>query len=78
MEETLDSALASVFGGRVAPDKETAGIVHREPERGQNVFQQARDHYNRALEAQRRGDWALYGEEIRKLRREGVDKEKGP
>jgi len=34
---------------------------------GQNVFQKARDHYNRALEAQRRGDWALYGEEIRKL-----------
>ena len=67
MEETLDSALASVFGGRVAPDKETAGVVHKEPETGQNVFQQARDHYNRALEAQRRGDWTLYGEEIRKL-----------
>jgi len=70
MEETLDSALASVFGGRVATEKETAGIVAREPRvpvTGQNVFQQARDHYNRALEAQRRGDWALYGEEIRKL-----------
>jgi uncharacterized membrane protein (UPF0182 family) len=73
MEETLDSALASVFGGRVASDKETAGIVPREPgvprvpETGQNVLRQASDHYNRALEAQRRGDWALYGEEIRKL-----------
>ncbi len=67
MEETLDSALASVFGGRVTQDKETARVVTREPETGQNVFQQARDHYNRALEAQRRGDWALYGEEIRKL-----------
>ena len=67
MEETLDSALASVFGGRVTQDKETARVVSREPETGQNVFQQARDHYNRALEAQRRGDWALYGEEIRKL-----------
>src|SRR3990172_8056097 len=70
MEETLDSALASVFGGRVAQDKETAGTVAREPkapETGQNVLRQASDHYNRALEAQRRGDWALYGEEIRKL-----------
>lgn len=67
MEETLDSALASVFGGRVAQDKETASVVTREPETGRNVFPQARDHYNRALEAQRRGDWALYGEEIRKL-----------
>ena len=27
----------------------------------------ARDHYRRAIEAQRSGDWALYGEEIRKL-----------
>ena len=70
MEETLDSALASVFGGRVATEKETAGIVPRVPrvpETGQNVLRQASDHYNRALEAQRRGDWALYGEEIRKL-----------
>ena len=28
---------------------------------------QARDHYRRAIEAQRRGDWALYGEELKKL-----------
>ena len=67
MEETLDAALSSVFGGRVTQDKETARVVTKEPETGQNVFQQAKDHYNRALEAQRRGDWALYGEEIRKL-----------
>ncbi|MBI5407375.1 MAG: UPF0182 family protein, partial [Nitrospirae bacterium] len=67
MEETLDSALASVFGGRVVQDKETARTVTRVPELGQNVLQQAKDHYNRALEAQRRGDWTLYGEEIRKL-----------
>ncbi len=67
MEETLDSALAAVFGGRVAQDRETAAAASREPETGRNEFRQARDHYNRALEAQRRGDWALYGEEIRKL-----------
>ncbi|MBI5096701.1 MAG: UPF0182 family protein, partial [Nitrospirae bacterium] len=68
MEETMDAALASVFGGgRVAQDKETAGVVHKASETSQNVFQQAKDHYNRALEAQRRGDWALYGEEIRRL-----------
>ena len=27
----------------------------------------AREHYQRALQAQREGDWALYGEEIRRL-----------
>ncbi|MCC6543515.1 MAG: UPF0182 family protein [Nitrospirae bacterium] len=68
MEETLDAALASVFGGRVTQDKETTErVATKEPETGQIIFQQAREHYNRALEAQRRGDWALYGEEIRKL-----------
>ena len=32
-----------------------------------SLAQQARDHYERALRAQREGNWALYGEEIRKL-----------
>jgi uncharacterized membrane protein (UPF0182 family) len=31
------------------------------------LAQQARAHYERALQAQREGDWALYGEEIRRL-----------
>ena len=32
-----------------------------------DLIRQAKEHYNRALEAQRRGDWFLYGEEIKKL-----------
>jgi uncharacterized membrane protein (UPF0182 family) len=28
---------------------------------------QARQHYDRAIQAQRAGDWAKYGEEIRAL-----------
>ena len=28
---------------------------------------EARSHYERALQAQRAGDWATYGEEIRQL-----------
>lgn len=69
MEETLDAALAAVFGGQVAPEpeEEAAGPVSAEPAVGRDTIQQARDHFNRALEAQRRGDWALYGEEIKKL-----------
>lgn len=67
MEETLDLALAAVFGGAVSPDKKTAEIIRKEPATDQNVIQQARDYLNAALEAQRRGDWALYGEEIKKL-----------
>jgi uncharacterized membrane protein (UPF0182 family) len=32
-----------------------------------SLAEQARDHYNRAIQAQRDGNWALYGEEIKKL-----------
>jgi hypothetical protein len=31
------------------------------------VAAQAREHYQRAMQAQRDGNWALYGEEIRLL-----------
>jgi hypothetical protein len=34
---------------------------------GRNVLQQARDHYERAIAAQRSGDWATYGVELRRL-----------
>jgi hypothetical protein len=67
MEETLDSTLAAVFGGRVAPDKEAGGVISTALATNQNLIQQARNYLNRALEAQRRGDWALYGEAIRRL-----------
>lgn len=67
MEETLDLALVAVFGGRIAPDKKTGGVVPADPTTDQNLIRQIKDYLNRALEAQRRGDWALYGEEIRRL-----------
>ena len=31
------------------------------------MAEQARAHYQRAMQAQREGNWALYGEEIKKL-----------
>ena len=31
------------------------------------LTREARDHYQRALDAQRQGNWALYGEEIKRL-----------
>jgi hypothetical protein len=32
-----------------------------------SLAEQARSHYQRALQAQREGNWALYGEELKKL-----------
>ena len=74
MQETLEQALASVFPGDLAPRAAPTAAVPSAPARAQAdaaavdpLAQQARAHYERALQAQRQGDWALYGEEIRRL-----------
>ena len=76
MEPTLDLALARLFGqaDRTQPAKpETTGAT---PAAGaaapsspswERVAADARDAYRRAIEAQRAGDWAKYGEEIKRL-----------
>jgi uncharacterized protein len=83
MEPTLDAALARIFGGgaggaggpRQAPASTSGGPT---PTREQQtataatridpvLVERARQHYERAMQAQRDGNWALYGEEIRLL-----------
>jgi uncharacterized membrane protein (UPF0182 family) len=67
MDETLDGALAAIFGqsGLTEVRAPAAGGAVAAPEA--NLPAQAREHFERAMKAQREGDWALYGEEIRKL-----------
>jgi uncharacterized membrane protein (UPF0182 family) len=80
MEETLQAALDKIFGPGAAPAAaepevaQAAGAAPPPPAPRTSaestlatLADQARDHYQRALEAQRSGDWALYGEEIKKL-----------
>jgi uncharacterized membrane protein (UPF0182 family) len=75
MEETLDGALSRLFGpGAGAPPTRTlpAGtlVADAQPPTGPPtgpLVSQAADHYRRALEAQRDGDWAEYGAEIEQL-----------
>ena len=69
MEETLEAALSRIFGdvrvsAEIAPLSAARLPVVKE-ETG--LASAARDHYDRALNAQREGNWALYGEEIKKL-----------
>ena len=78
MEETLPLALDRLFdrqptappeprepdlltSDRPAPERPVADGDHDE------LTVQARDHYRRAIQAQREGDWSLYGEELRML-----------
>ena len=80
MEETLEAALERIFpgGGRPtpAPAVEAApaapGAAAPPAPSGEaadmaTLAAQARSHYERALQAQREGNWALYGEEIKRL-----------
>jgi hypothetical protein len=82
MEPTLDQAIARLFGQteRAAPlPAGTPGAPVAPPPAGappqagldaatwERLGADARDTYQRALEAQRAGDWAKYGEEIKRL-----------
>ena len=69
MEETLDAALSRIFG-EVRVSDETVPVSVARPAavtEKKGLASQAREHFDRAMKAQREGDWALYGEEIRKL-----------
>lgn len=80
MAETLEAALDRIFGdgGEASPPRApqlqqsslpTPGIGARPaPSTPQSALAaRARDHYERAMQAQKAGNWALYGEEIRLL-----------
>ena len=78
MEETLDEALGRLFprggsaGTPAAPAVETPGARTTAPQPAPSaevaaLTTQARAIYDRAMKAQREGNWALYGEEIKRL-----------
>jgi hypothetical protein len=61
MGKTLDIALSKIFGKIEAPKPSKEGITLKD------LTQKAIEHYELAIKAQRNGNWALYGEEIKKL-----------
>jgi uncharacterized membrane protein (UPF0182 family) len=83
MEETLEAAIARIFSGdrravaqppleavaAQAPADAAPAPVAAQPATRDTaaLAAQARAHYDRAIQAQRAGNWALYGEEIKKL-----------
>ncbi len=75
MEETLEASLARIFGSELPSGQgleEKIGAAQPAPkaasaEGALNLIQQAGDAYDRAIQAQRQGDWSRYGEEIKKL-----------
>jgi uncharacterized membrane protein (UPF0182 family) len=77
MERTLEEALMRIFGDKksATPVQETTENVEpaaqpSSPASAPGVSQlaaEARAHYDRAVQAQRAGDWATYGEELKRL-----------
>ena len=73
MEETLDAGLAQLFGGAGAATREparvsqTPGAAAAVSARAADLASRANESFRRAVEAQRAGDWARYGEELRRL-----------
>lgn len=70
MEDTLQKSIDKIFGvpqetvdtGVKPSDKESAALLEKE-----TLAVQAQNHYKNAIEAQRKGDWTKYGEELKKL-----------
>jgi uncharacterized membrane protein (UPF0182 family) len=86
MEPTLDLALARLFGqsdrgaptntAQAAPAATASAAASTAAPPFEQLAATAKEAYQRALEAQRAGDWAKYGEEIKRLG-EILDKMKG-
>jgi uncharacterized membrane protein (UPF0182 family) len=68
MEETLEAGLSRLFGGVIERTAPTPEPVPREGEESvADLARQASESYQRAVAAQRAGDWARYGEELSRL-----------
>jgi uncharacterized membrane protein (UPF0182 family) len=84
MEPTLDLALARLFGQSDRAPQTTASTAPAASASTTTITPsfdalatEAKQTYQRALDAQRAGDWAKYGEEIKRLG-EVLDKMKAP
>ena len=76
MEETLEASLARIFGSAplaptvqlpVAGAPQASALPAQPAQTSDGLPAQAKQHYDRAIQAQREGDWARYGEEIKRL-----------
>jgi uncharacterized membrane protein (UPF0182 family) len=67
MEENLELALYRLFGGRRPEHARPARAVSEEAVSPGELARQALKAYERALELQRQGNWAGYGEQLKNL-----------
>jgi hypothetical protein len=66
MEETLDKALSSVLGLEISPTEFASPLIPQTLDI-RNLGELALEHYNRAKDHLRQGNWAGYGKELEDL-----------
>ena len=67
MEENLDLALQKLFGGKRAATPAASSVSTAAQGSPTTLAKEAMGIYEKAINLQRQGDWAGYGEELRKL-----------
>jgi hypothetical protein len=67
MEENLELALQRLFGTETSSAVATPGITVDKTTAPSNLAKEAMSLYERAINLQRQGNWAGYGEEVKKL-----------
>ncbi len=68
MEETLEQSLQRIFGGKPSPRPVQQPMVASQPVTTEKeMAREALGHYSRAQELLRQGDWAGYGDELKKV-----------
>jgi uncharacterized membrane protein (UPF0182 family) len=67
MEENLELALQRLFGGKKAADAATGEVITDTKATPATLAKEAMGIYGKAITLQRQGNWAAYGEELRKL-----------
>jgi uncharacterized membrane protein (UPF0182 family) len=67
MEETLEQSLERIFGGRAARQTPQPVGIQAPQAAEKSLAGRALEHYMRAQEFLRQGNWAGYGEELRNL-----------
>jgi uncharacterized membrane protein (UPF0182 family) len=70
MEDNLELALQHIFGGGLAKDIETPPVgieVQLNQENDRQIGLKALDHYRKAQNSLRQGNWSTYGDELEKM-----------
>ncbi|HWP03369.1 MAG TPA: UPF0182 family protein, partial [Gemmatimonadaceae bacterium] len=67
MEETLEAALARLFGSQGDVPAVEQRVAQPQQTEASEILRQIAEHYERAVSAQRAGNWAAYGLEMERI-----------